>query len=303
MINGDKEHSGEILDTVHGFDVIECEMCKIKHIMPIPSEEDLRQVYEDEYYSDEKPQYIERMNADIEWWRIAYDDRYESFEKYLPNGSLKLLDVGSGPGAFLQRGRERGWEVTGIEPSKRAYEYSSGTLGLNIINEFFDERTKDRLDNFDVIHMSEVLEHISNPRILLQHAYDKIKKGGLVCVIVPNDYNVFQVSLRDACDYEPWWVAPPHHINYFNLESLSGLLESTGFEVILKESTFPLEMFLLMGKNYVNNDLIGRECHALRKNMEINLANANQNAIKRKMYSSLAEMGLGREIMIIGKKS
>ena len=33
-----------------------------------------------------------------------------------------------------------------------------------------------------------------------------------------NEYNPFQIALRDNCGYEPWWLSPPHHINYFNFE-------------------------------------------------------------------------------------
>ena len=296
-------HSGELLDSKYGFDVIECTICGFKHIVPIPTGEELKKVYEDKYYSDEKPLYIERMNEDVEWWNLCYDDRYDSFEEYLPDKNRTILDIGSGPGIFIKRGRERGWKVTGVEPSKQAYEYSSNTLGLNVYNKFLNENTKDELDFYDVIHMSEVLEHIPNPAGLLKIAYEKLNIGGLICVVVPNDYNPFQQALRTACGYEPWWVAPPHHINYFEFNSLSDLLERTGFKVIIKEATFPIDLFLLMGRNYVGNDEVGRECHRLRKNFELNLNRAHSNSIKREIYRLFSKIGIGREIVIIGEKN
>ena len=296
-------HSGGILDSKNGFDVIECEKCKFKHIIPIPTEKELIKVYEDEYYSDDKPLYIECMNEDIEWWNLSYDDRYNSFEEYLPENKRKILDVGSGPGIFLKRGKERGWSVTGIEPSKQAFVYSSGTLGLNIHNTFLNDITKTEFENFDVIHMSEVLEHVPKPEGLLNIAHDKLNPGGLICVVVPNDYNPFQNTLRDVCEYDPWWVAPPHHINYFNFHSLSALLERVGFQIILKEATFPIDMFLLMGKNYVGNDTLGRECHKMRKFFELHLNKAERNDTKRALYKALAKTGIGREVMLIGEKN
>ena len=297
-----KEHSGEIIDSKNEFDVIECKKCHFKHIVPIPNEDEMKHMYEDEYYTDEKPLYIERMNEDLEWWNLTYDDRYESFEQQLDKDSRAILDVGSGPGIFLKRGRELGWNVTGIEPSRQAYEYSSEKLGLNIHNKFLNEKTKDDLQTFDVIHMSEVLEHIPDPENLLNIAHEKLNLGGLICIVVPNDYNLFQLSLHEACDYDPWWVAPPHHINYFDFESLPRLLEKIGFEVVLKESTFPIDMFLLMGHNYVENDTLGRECHKMRKLFELNLDKAQNNYIKRKLYRLFAKVGVGREIIIFGKK-
>jgi 2-polyprenyl-3-methyl-5-hydroxy-6-metoxy-1,4-benzoquinol methylase len=235
-----QDHLGEILDTKNDYDVISCEKCQFNHIIPTPSEDELKEVYENEYYADEKPLYIERMNEDLKWWNLSYDDRYDSFEELLDNNMRTILDVGSGPGVFLKRGKERGWDVQGIEPSKQAYKYSTETLGLKIHNTFLNNITKAELGQFDVIHMSEVLEHISNPCELINIAYEKLNPGGLVSVVVPNDYNPFQIALQDACEYEPWWVVPPHHINYFNFDSLTSLLEIAGFHILLKESTFPI---------------------------------------------------------------
>ena len=79
-------------------------------------------------------------------------------------------------------------------------------------------------------------------------------------------------------------------------------MEKVGFKIVLKESTFPIDLFLLMGKNYVGNDVIGRESHAMRKLFEINLAKANKNNLKRNLYRSLSELKLGREIIMLGKK-
>ena len=295
-------HKGEVFDSKNNFKVIECKKCQFKHIVPIPTEEELVKVYEDEYYSVEKPLYIDRMKEDSEWWNLSYDDRYDSFEEFLDKNNRRILDIGSGPGLFLNRGKERGWEVTGIEPSKQAFEYSSKKLGLNIYNMFLNEDTKNDIGRFDVIHMSEVLEHVPNPKGLLNIALEKLNANGLICIVVPNDYNPFQNSLRDACGYDPWWVAPPHHINYYNFESLTRLLEKVGFKVVLRESTFPIDMFLLMGENYIENNILGRECHKMRKNMELNLAKAGKNNLKRKLYREYANIGLGREIMLIGQK-
>lgn len=295
-------HSGELLDSKNGFDVIKCDMCQFKHIVPIPTEKDLKQIYEDEYYTEDKPQYIEHMNKDLEWWNLTYDDRYDSFEEKLGEDRRTILDVGSGPGIFLKRGLERGWDVTGIEPSKQAFNYSSGTLGLNIHNMFLNHSSKKHLDHYDVIHLSEVLEHIPEPIELLKIVHEKLNPSGLICVVVPNDYNPFQLSLRDACKFDPWWLAPPHHINYFNPNSLEHLLNSIGFEIVLKESSFPIDMFLLMGDNYIGNDKLGSQCHNKRKTFELNLAKAGLNHLKRDYYQLISQLNIGREITIIAEK-
>lgn len=296
-----QNHRGSIIDSSRGFDVIECESCGFKHIVPVPSQDELDSVYRQEYYMKEKPLYIERAIEDLDWWNLVYGERYDSFEELLSPDMRSILDVGSGPGFFLLHGQKRGWRALGIEPSAKAAEYSRNS-GLNIIEDFLTDRTASDLGKFDVVHMSEVLEHIPDPSGMLSLAYDLLSSGGLLCVVVPNEYSPFQHVLRKACNYEPWWVAPPHHINYFDFESLLGLFERNNFEVVSSEATFPIDIFLLMGDNYVGNDAVGRLCHGKRKAFELNMARSGLKDLKRGLYRRFADMGIGREIVMIGRK-
>lgn len=60
-------HRGQVLDSVRGFEVLECEPCGFKHIVPIPTPEELDAVCSQEYYSIEKPLYVERQREDLAW--------------------------------------------------------------------------------------------------------------------------------------------------------------------------------------------------------------------------------------------
>jgi len=294
-------HNGAIIDSIGSFEVIDCHPCGFKHVVPIPTQSELDQIYRDEYYSSEKPLFLAEHQEDLEWWNVVYDERYDIFESILTGASRRILDVGSGPGYFLKRGQERGWDVCGIEPSSQAAAHSQG-LGLKIIQGFLDESNANTLGTFDVIHMHEVLEHLPHPQAMIQLAYRLLKPGGILCIIVPNDYNPLQLLLRDHLDYPPWWVTPPHHINYFDHYSLSMLVESIGFQVLQKTSTFPIEMFLLMGCNYVGDSTLGRAGHGQRKQMEVNLARAGCGLLKKNTYDAFAKEGIGREVVVFAQR-
>lgn len=296
------EHVGKKFDSVNGFDVIDCSHCGFKHIIPIPTQKELEQIYRHDYYTTEKPLYLEHYREDLEWWNLVYSDRYDTFEALLPIEQRRILDVGSGPGFFLKHGKDRGWDGLGIEPSVQAAAHSR-ELGVNIMEEFLSEETARQLDSFDVIHMSSVLEHIPDPVELLDIIQKHLRPGGVLCVVVPNDYNPFQLALRAACDFLPWWVAPPHHINFFDFASLERLLTQCGFEVVSKEATFPIDLFLLMGDNYIGNDSLGRICHAKRKQFESNLAASGLTPLKRALYQSLAHLNIGREICLYSRRT
>lgn len=294
------EHAGSIVQSHDGNDVLECTACGFKHLVPIPTDEELAAAYESDYYAEEKPHYFDRHREDLDWWNLAYGDRYDVLEEHLGASRRRLLDIGSGPGFFMLHGQERGWKVRGVEPSRQAAEHSRG-LGLDVENDFYSEATAPALGRFDAINMSEVLEHIPHPDRFLPLVRDHLDDDGLLCVVVPNDFNPFQAVLRDQMGFEPWWVTQ-HHINYFDFASLTGLFERSGFDVIHTAATFPIDLFLLMGDNYIGDDELGRACHAKRKTFEFNLAAAGRNDLKREMYRALAGLRLGREIVVVGRK-
>jgi 2-polyprenyl-3-methyl-5-hydroxy-6-metoxy-1,4-benzoquinol methylase len=297
-----KNHAGAVLESVDGFDVIQCKTCGFAHVIPLRDEQQHAQFYEEEFYQG-KENYIETHTQDLEWRTIEYNEKYDFFEQQLADRSSKrILDIGSGPGYFLKTGKDRGWDVTGIEPGKPAYLFSTEVLGLNVFNEFFSSKNYKRLGKFDVIHMNNVLEHIPDPQQFLMLTHEILEPAKLICVTVPNDYNPLQKVVVTFLNKNPWWVVPKEHVNYFDFESLSRLMEEVGFKTIYTTSSFPLELFLLMGEDYIGNRQIGRKIHKKRKNFERAMAETNNTNLKRQIYNKLSELGLGREITIIGKK-
>ena len=294
-------HAGAVLDRVGDFRVLECGPCGFRHVVPLPGEEELREVYRHDYYAREKPLYLERSREDEPWWRVVHRERLETCEALLGPGRRRALDVGSGPGAFLAAGRERGWDVLGIEPSRQAAAYARGR-GLPVVEDFLSASLARELGRFDAVHLNDVLEHLPDPRGHLGLCRELLDPGGVLCVAVPNDYSPFQDVLRRAAGFAPWWVAPPHHLNYFDFDSLARLLERAGFEVVHREASFPIDLFLLMGEDYVGDDARGRACHGRRRLFEERLEAAGAGPLKRALYAKLAELGLGRHAVLYGRR-
>jgi len=294
-------HKGIILKKIGKYKIIDCNFCKFIHIYPIPADNILSTLYINDYYKKTKPQYIKKNEAEIEYWNILFDEKLDTIEQYLQSRTKRILDIGCGPGFFLRRAKRKGWQVLGIEPSNLAATYAQ-RQGIPVITDFFQNINLKNLGKFDAIHMFDVLEHTSNPIEILQNCYSLLKKGGIIVVEVPNDFNILQKTAQIVLGKGEYWLAPPQHINYFNFSSLTKLLQKIGFKIILKESTFPLEFFLLMGYDYIGNDKIGKKKHHERMKLEINLKNGGLNPLKRKIYQYFAELGIGRTAIIYAKK-
>ena len=291
-------HYGPVLASVDGFDVIDCQACGFRHIDPLFTTEQLRKFYEDEFYQSERPDYFERMEADRDWWMLRYHYYYEILETHAPG--RRLLDIGSGPGYFLDAGRERGWQVTGFEPSRAAADYARGR-GLAVVHDFFSAAKARQHGPFDAISMSMVLEHVRDPISLIEEARSLLVPGGLLFVASPNDFNPLQMVLWKKMGFQPWWVNPKHHLNYFDTRSAQAFLKARRFDVLHLETSYPLENFLLAGRNYVGNPALGRECHNERKAFESALFRHDKNRMKA-LAASWAAQGIGREFIILGRK-
>lgn len=299
--NPQKEHAGEVVDCVDSINVIECQQCGFRHIDPLPTVEELKTTYRHDYYEKTKPLSLTRYMEDQEWYQLQYSDRYDIFEKELGDGKKRILDVGCGPGLFLKCGKERGWDTLGIEPSTQAAE-KARSFGIETVEDFLTPETAKTLGQFDAVHTSLVLEHIPDPTEFLELIFSITKPGGMICLTAPNEYNPFQHALREVDGYKPWFIVPSHHLNYFTPESLGNLVEKTGYTITLKENTFPIDMFLLMGDNYVGQDELGRACHKKRIRFETTLNKAGLNPLKRELYQAFTKLNLGREICIYAKK-
>ena len=98
-------------------------------------------------------------------------------------------------------------------------------------------------------------------------------------------------------------MAPPHHLNYFDFESLAALLARLGLTVRERMTSFPMEAFLMMGERYVGDAALGRACHNKRKAFDFALEAAGLKETRRACYHALAGLGRSREAVVLAVKS
>lgn len=294
---GIAQHDGQVILDRNAYRVIDCAACSFLHVDPLPSEAELLEFCRDEFYEDAKPTYLASDSRDAEWLAVGHDMKLDELEGVLAPGSRRILDIGTGPGAFLRRATSRGWEATGIDPSPAAVAHCR-SQGLEALVGHLSDDTVERLGAFDAVHLQHVLEHVRDPQRFLDTARTLLRPGGVICVEVPNDFNPLQrVLLDDGVD--PWFVSPPEHLNYFTLQSLLGLLERRGFTPLVTFGAFPMEFFLLAGIDYVTEPERGREAHLLRAACELRVGASRHRDVLRSMYTALAEVGVGRELVVL----
>src|SRR6187402_3124681 len=98
----DGPHNGPRIAHAKDHDIIDCFTCGFRHVLPLPDPAALEREYRENYYSEEKPNFIAHADEDQAWFELAQNDRLAIFEKLLPSGRRRLLDIGCGPGFFLK---------------------------------------------------------------------------------------------------------------------------------------------------------------------------------------------------------
>ena len=295
------DHEGVLVGRANGYDIIFCARCGFRHAVPLPDPAVMAKEYRETYYTEEKPTFLAHAGEDQAWAELAQTDRLEIFERILGPARRKLLDIGSGPGFFLKTAQDKGWNVKGIEPSQRAAAHARG-LGIDVVEGFFGPDTAAALGQFDVINLTNVLEHVPEPIAILEAARRILRTGGVICVNVPNDFSPLQVAAAATRGTGEWWIAPPHHLNYFDFATLTNLLERLRFRIAEKTTSFPMEAFILMGDDYTKDSALGRASHNRRKKFDMALEDAGLSKVRRAFYRALAETGIGREAVIIATK-
>ncbi len=219
-----------------GYTVCQCTRCRLVFVNPQPQ----RALGEDAGHF-----------ADEDWFDVAertaresapiWDDGLQRLAERA-DGPGRLLDVGCGHGFFLQRARERGWAVEGIDVSAEALTYARGSLGLEALQQcdFLQAAYPD--GHFDAVTLWNSLEHVPSPSATLDKALRVLRPGGVLMVRVPNmDFSRLIWPLRwlirrMGLDLSYLASPPPHHLYGFDPRTLGRLFEAQGFEI---ESVVP----------------------------------------------------------------
>ena len=198
-----------------------------------------------------------------------------------------FLDFGCGVGDLCSYMQDFGWVADGVEVSTYARGIARKKK-LTIYNKLAE------CGKYDLISAINVLEHLPNPKDAILELKSHLADGGVLVIQVPNDFSPLQQIVKTKIGGDNYWVAYPDHINYFNFASLKRLLEHCGMQVVYRMATFPMEWFVLLGNNYVQNRELGTICHDKRVQFDLSLPTDT----RREFYTKLAEIGWGRHCIV-----
>lgn len=176
-----------------------------------------------DFYTDKSGDYFEGLRADI-------------LEALPVNVGARILEIGCGLGstgeAALASGRAGFY--CGVELDRKA----AATAAQRLSQVHCDNVESIDLDvlggDYDVLIMSEVLEHLVDPWGVLAALMPRMKRGGLVFASSPNvsHHGVVRALLAGRFDYLPYGVMDRTHLRWFTPATYREMFEQAGFRTL-----------------------------------------------------------------------
>jgi len=170
----------------HPSDICRCNSCGFIFDNPRPTFEEIQR-----YYSrpEQYDSWLENLAGRDKLWKR----RIKNVTKWKKEGNL--LDIGTGIGQFLAVARPGFSEVSGTEISDSAVEIARTSYSLAILKGKIEDISfgNKKFDNITIFH---VLEHVDNPKKVIEKCHGLMTENAILFIAVPNDVASLKVRTK-----------------------------------------------------------------------------------------------------------
>jgi SAM-dependent methyltransferase len=214
----------EILDAGANGRIVRCPTCSLSFVSPRPI--DVSAIYEAAEYFDgddgASTHGYGRYEDDGAALAPYFDRMAAALAQRQPG--RRLLEAGCATGFFLERAREHGFDVVGIDPSPTATAVARQALNVEVLTGSIDDA---RLEpaSFDAIALFQTIEHVPDPAATVRQLFELLRPGGTLLMTTPDERSWLAKVLGKR------WInyKPPEHLFYFNAATMRTLLERAGY--------------------------------------------------------------------------
>lgn len=222
------------------YDICQCVGCQASYALPMVVDDQLYELiyskrdkipgysrysrYAEEILTKDDPLRYLAESEDVFWSiRQYFDSRNDAKE-------LSVLEVGSGLGYLTFALQKHGLNIHGADISAVAVAEARRRYGdLYVCGDISSLQRESSL-RYDVILLTEVIEHIANVRKFLDVIVGLLREGGEIVLTTPN---------RSAYPDEVLWKTdlPPVHLWWFSEKSMEMLAEQLGLKCTFLDFT------------------------------------------------------------------
>ena len=210
-----------------------CNKCSLVYAPEPPSNDFLENAYSQAEYDSSSEAYYAAKTYASYLRELCKDD---------PLKEGAAVDIGAGSGPLLPFLEELGYqEVIGVEPSISAIESAPMHIKAKIMNSMFtQELLKGKQVSLACSFMT--LEHVSDPKILVESIYKTLVDNGKAVFVVHNENGILNRVLGSKSP-----IIDIEHLQLFNPKAMICLLESVGYHNVKVEkinNAYPISYWI-----------------------------------------------------------
>jgi SAM-dependent methyltransferase len=281
---------GEHAFNKNNFYYSECSDCKTLYVDPRPEKQSFNEYYTNspstKYWATTFYKATEEARRS-KIWKPKAKMISEVIEK-INIDNIQLIDIGGGYGIFAEEIKKYLIKKPIIiEPSPHLAKVCR-SKDFNVVEKFLEDIEPDDLPNGPKCFVSfELFEHLHNPKNFLLKLNSLMK---------PNDVFIFTTLSSLGLDIQILRekspsVSPPHHLNFFNPDSVKIIFNRTGFKCISLKTPGKLDI-----------DILNNNIKDINDNFWKNFLMTSSQDEKEKWQNLITNSGRSSHMMVVGSK-
>ncbi len=161
----------------------------------------------------------------------------EDMLPYIPKNAETILEVGCGNGIFIEmieQVHDKKVVSWGIELMPEYGEQAKARIQNVLIGKVEEQVEKLPDDFFEIIIFNDVIEHLFDPKSVLEKLLPKLKKNGRIISSLPNmRYHeaFFPLLFKADWEYQESGIMDFTHLKFYTMKSIARLFQEAGYSI------------------------------------------------------------------------
>lgn len=206
--------------------VYECSNCKL-YFIDEPSQSEIEFLYNSDFYARNNNIIYKFIDAKIKYARAL--NRFNYIKKFIKKTyNLNVLEIGASDGLLLSIFKKENFNVFGYELNENARKDALKKYDIKMKDDFLKDKNIDK-NKYNIVIMSHILEHFTNPKYILNSVHNFIGGGvnDILFIEVPYTPNYKIVSKDDMKIF-----FETEHTVHFNEKNISLLMKECNFKIL-----------------------------------------------------------------------
>jgi SAM-dependent methyltransferase len=261
-----------------------CRNCEIEFIFPQLNEDELKILYSENYYKSWGIAGNKENETTKEMKIATFELRLNLIQQFISTG--KILDIGCATGYFLELASKKGFEPYGVEYSDYSASIAQNKFGQQNIFCGTLEQCHFQNNSFDVIAMSDLIEHVRNPIDTLTKASSLLKDNGVIMIMTPDTKTISHLLMGKR-----WTHYKLEHFFYFNKRAIRCVAKKIGLELAHYEKS----------KKALTINYLHTQFNVYKHWLLTPLVNLAYSILSKKLSSKVFYISIGEMVVILKK--